>query len=222
MARVVERHVSIVAVGNWNPSIFHPEWVRRNKAIGKDESTEALEKGVVVTPDLCQWSFGSMHVQVFRNRFSVRCTEDPLVRAKDFAGVCFQKLSHTPVTAMGINNTLIVETESEAHWRKFGDKLAPQSNWSDLFGAPKARNGGLVSMLMVSNDRPDKRPGFIQVKVDSVPSLRISFEVNDHFQVVGEDGSSSAGDLQEMLESEWVKCSRRSSKIVEGLRHLDE
>jgi hypothetical protein len=115
---------SIILVGNFNPSIFHPEWFERFKILPSQETQWAegakpkiteipQEKGkiiieqvpsLLVSPDLAQLAFPSQRIRVTSHRYeSIAIQRENFQRTKEVTIKIFSILIHTPIQAMGIN-----------------------------------------------------------------------------------------------------------------------
>jgi len=124
---------SIVFLGNFNPAIYHPEWLEKFKILpiqeiqwAEGEKTEMKEipykngtlvlkkiPPLMVTPDLTELFFPSLRLTVNSERFECSTEERRnFSLVKDVVIKIFSLLSHTPIKAVGIN--------FHAHW-KFKD-----------------------------------------------------------------------------------------------------
>lgn len=169
---------AVVVLGNFNPPILTPAWLRLHGLIS-DEVLEAAEVDAIVPP-LCRWKSTWFSVHVEPHRFQLSTTE-PHERSKlrDLALGIFDALPETPVAVVGVNR--------EAHWsapdfgsyNDFGDLLVPKQHWQDaVLRLPGLRD------LTVEGTRADDFLGYQRVTVQ--PSERpIPFglfaKFNDHF-----------------------------------------
>lgn len=167
--------VTIVVLGNFNPSIFSPAWFRLHNLIGEAEAEQAQVHMIV--PPAAVFATEWLSVQVLQDRMALATAmPQEFQRLRDTAVGILQILAQTPVNALGIN--------WEKHWRapdfesymNFGDVLAPKDVWSDL-SIPGTQD------LTVRSIRNDNWAGWIDVTVQ--PSLRVAplgvyARVNDH------------------------------------------
>jgi hypothetical protein len=167
--------ITIVVLGNFNPSIFSPAWFRLHNLIGAVEADEA--KVQMIVPPAAVFATEWLSVQVLQDRMALATAmPQEFQRLRDTAVGILQILAQTPVNALGIN--------WEHHWRapdfdsymEFGDVLAPKDVWSDL-NIPGTQD------LTVRSIRNDHWSGWIDVTVQ--PSVRVApfgvyARVNDH------------------------------------------
>lgn len=115
---------SVVLLGNFNPSIFHPEWFNRYKILpiqetqwseGEQPKTTIMEHDgrkiilkevppLIVKSDLADLYFPSLRVIVTSEKYE--CTTQKRVnfsQTQDVTAKIFRILQHTPVKALGIN-----------------------------------------------------------------------------------------------------------------------
>jgi hypothetical protein len=118
---------SIVALGNFNPLIFAPDWLRDKEiVVGNDFENLKIS---IVHPDIVSYELPWGNFQADRENFTVSTTRAPLVRVHDLFVRCFQFLPETPIRAVGINREVHFETASEAARDRVGDVLAPKAFW---------------------------------------------------------------------------------------------
>ena len=103
-----EETASIVLLGNFNPAIFHPEWLAAKQLIRSSEAAAAALD--VVHAELAQFRMGWLRLTVTRDRF-VAETSDPSHQAplRDLVVGIFELLEHTPTTRLGLNRTVHVD-----------------------------------------------------------------------------------------------------------------
>jgi hypothetical protein len=152
-----------------------------------------------------------------------QATSDPIIRARDLAVSCFYLLPHTPIRAVGINRSISYRVSDLKSFHRLGDTLAPKASWESLLGDEKdKRVGGLRAMTMERQLRPDNRPGFIRVLIQSIISPNFDFrvEINDHLQLNSEGEDSTAKVAAELIEELWLESISRSEKIAGSIRAL--
>jgi len=120
---------TIVIAGHMNPAIHHPAWYKLINALSQDElaSTVALDEsrqlteeafltkgpglrpstgaGVTIcTPPFAQFTAGKMRITCIDESWTITTPDQNLfVRIRDIASTVFEALSHTPVSAYGLN-----------------------------------------------------------------------------------------------------------------------
>lgn len=204
---------NIVLIGSFNPKIFQPAWFGSQGLIQKQEA-EAAEIEII-HPDIAIFRLDWLRVEVIRERFIVRTTQeafDPIIR--DLVLGTFDLLRFTPIKKIGINREIHFQMESEEKWHSAGHTLVPKELWNKVLESP-----GLFSLTVDGNRNRDGLKGFIHVKVDpsSKVPMGISFSVNDHYEV--EDVAASAGsdEIIKILKQNWEKSYKRSEDIIYSL-----
>jgi len=209
----IGEEASIVLVGNFNPSIFHPEWFIRHEIVPAWNYPSRRGNGdevaaVAILPDLARVEFQDQrNLQVMLNKFTLRCTRaSEYLTIKDIVTNTFSILQETPITQMGMNYQAVIKLASKELWLKFGKQMAPKSPWlaaapyiNDL-DAEKQSVLGLLEMTM-QMPRPDDLSGYIRPTLRAVDlvSLKLSISINNHVAI--EDGR--AGTMIDYLSRHW-------------------
>jgi hypothetical protein len=210
------RGLTLALIGDLNPVIFQPRWFSSEKLLTDEEAGTATIN--VIHPDIASFGLPWINLTVQRDRFDVMCAAQPYFE-RVVALVCqtFDRLQHTPIRMMGINNEAHYRSSSLDSWHALGHRLAPKVLWKDLFPDP-----GLQSLTIRQVPRNDGCNGHVQVSVE--PSVRIVpgvyIAINDHFVIGGSEvlGAAKAIELLREKWSESVVFSERTfSRIVEEL-----
>lgn len=202
---------SIVAVGDFNPVIFTPDWLERNNLIGEGDAIDAREGSQgrpllishQVTTFECEWFV----LQVLENQFSLT-SKGPLSPAlKDLATGIFQLVSQTPVKAVGLNFIEHFKFSDSAEYHKVGDILAPKDIWSTLYTDVSV---GMEQMVIVFQDgirdgTPEsKNQKRITVQPSSQFKYGISLLLNDHHDVDNKDDELLPAErLTRIIDEQW-------------------
>ncbi len=222
-----EDRAAVVVVGGLNPLIFQPEWLRSNQIIGQDEAEQASGEGgiEIISRELTSINLKAKKLIVDTQRFVIWAMEHPLVAANDFATSCFGLLSHTPVSALGINRELVFRCPSVDAWHNIGEALAPRRPWSALVPPDdaKERRGGLRTITYENSFRPDGAPGYVRATV-SVPEnsnlCDVKVSINDHFTIGEPNKMGSGEDVVEILAARWTEAMDRSLTIIDSIKSL--
>lgn len=181
---------AIVAVGNFNPPIFTPDWLERNKLIGEDDAEGARkDPGLVISPQVTRFETELFALQVLERQFALTSKGPLHPMLKDLAIGIFTLLPQTPITALGLNFQAHYKLSDEADYHKIGDILAPKEIWRSLFPGEN-ESVGLMSLTMGVDPykRDDKgkkigdRKSFTVQPSGKVPR-GVFFAVNDHHQI---------------------------------------
>ncbi|AUW59425.1 hypothetical protein C1T17_16355 [Sphingobium sp. SCG-1] len=215
---------STVIVGRLNPLIFSPEWLQSNNVIGPQEGSEAREHGIeVMAPNIAAISIGSIKLIVEEARFSLHVSDEPLVRAKDFAAGCFRLLAHTPVFAVGLNfNATLQGTEIE-RWHRFGDTLAPKSPWGSFVSDEAgARKGGMRTLVMERQVDADRTRDFVRfsIQIAENSEMEAALQVNNHFHLGTPEQPKTGMEAYKLIEEIWDQAFADSRVRLEEIRGI--
>jgi hypothetical protein len=129
--------LDVVAVGSFNPAIFHPEWFLRHKLIAEEDAKEATVK--LMSNDVSEVQLCGLRLVCVSDRFSLGTSNiSQAARLQDLLLNIFALLPHIPVTACGINPWAHYTISDTAYCHKIGHTLVTatksairlfQSNW---------------------------------------------------------------------------------------------
>ncbi len=113
-----DRASSIVLVGNWNPFILNPEWVR--KYIFKERKIEAE---LLVGPTLA-FRFSAIGVTIVATQDKVTIIADvsdkeSLEKIEELGQTLLSELPYTPIHAVGVNHAFVEDSPCEDVLRLF-------------------------------------------------------------------------------------------------------
>jgi hypothetical protein len=178
---------SIVMLGNFNPAIFSPAWLYNENII----SSEGLET--------------SIRYYISLDNFQIESGLEPFMEICSITNSIFaNRLSHTPVSAIGLNFSFDLKMDLERRMR-LGRALAPTAPWlrfgKRIEDAHSDSLGGLADLVMQETFGQSALPkrsrtGFRRVQVrpviDFSSNLFVSVHVNDHFDMPNEKASAAA------------------------------
>ncbi len=162
----IESH-SIVVVGDLNPSILQPYWFFHNNLIRESEAEKAKIK--ILHRDISIVEFDWFIFNVTREKFTITTTKEafyPLLR--DLAIGTFSILSHTPITALGINMQYHINYGKESLKLPDGRSVilegmvAPIEIWDNLM-----QNPTVESFVISENRNEESFPGKRRLKIES-------------------------------------------------------
>lgn len=211
--------LTIVAVGNFNPAIFHPLWFSKIQMFSETEINQALEefKGVV-HKDIAEFQIDWCHFVVQTNRIIVSTRMDAYFeRLRDLLYATFKELIHTPVTAVGINPEADFKASSHERWKDFGHRLAPKEDWGEI-----TTNPGLRELIIEDRPRADKFTGYTQIKIQPSEKIEngIYIHMNDHHSFQDFELEDGAKHLLEVLEEGFDNTMKRWGKIHNHITSL--
>jgi len=212
--------ISIVLVGAFNPSIYHPMWFALQGLIRETEAEAA--KIEIIHPDVASFSIEWLTVQVLRDRFTASIKAEVYHKhLNDFAQGVFLKLAHTPIWQMGFNFTSRIHFKSEEDWHAFGHFIAPKSPWAGVLSSPGMR-GFQMQSLRPSGGNPEK-PGCIvlSVEADLLNCGDALVRINDHYEVpVSSEGERSKGGASwavELLKDDFFESLKYARVTTQNL-----
>ncbi len=207
---------SIIAVGNFNPSIFHPEWMIRKGIVPEWEYGKPNN-----LPDLSQFTLPTnKQVEVYLNRFLIRSqTPSEHLEIRDIASGIFTCLCETPIDQLGMNYSRVYQM-SESFWRQFGQSFAPRAPWSsiaDYLDQPDledAENFGMID-LMYQLPRPDELGGYLRPRIRAVNVVQrtVELSVNSHVNIQ----EKSAAEAVKTLAEHWENTLSISGEIIDNI-----
>jgi hypothetical protein len=227
--KVQVSQVTIVAVGNFNPLILRPDWLRDKELIvGSDSEQLQIE---VLHAELAILQFPWGRLVCDHNQFVISTDQEPIISACDFFVKCFQMLPETPIRAVGINREIHFSAGSSQALHRVGDTVAPKEFWAPFIMEGEKRIGGLRSLIMeqaiIENDmkyRRDGRPGHIQFKVE--PSLRMDVpfgvyaHINDHFDLTSRGQPSDGRSASELVTDVWAASMEQAENWFDHLMSI--
>lgn len=217
---------SIVAVGDFNPAIFSPDWMERNALIGKDDADSVREgrhgKSLLVSHQVAVFETKWFALQVLENQFSLTSKDALSPAFKDLAVSIFQLVPHTPVTAVGLNFLGHYKLAGEDEYHRVGDVLAPKDIWKALYPDEMPGLADLtVRIQRGSRGEPLKTKDEKRIAVQ--PSNKIRYgaflSYNDHHDVSasGEDNLKPGERVATLIDSEWESSWQDAVRVFDGV-----
>ncbi len=120
------------------------------------------------------------------------------------------RLSHTPISAAGINQGLHLTTGSQENWHRIGNSLAPKDTiWRALYEEP-----GMTSISIMS-PRPGRFAGFTNVSVHPSVLLQNGIYVTSNFDYKPSPESETASLVREFIRNEWRSAIKEATRVAE-------
>ena len=207
--------LDVVLVGSFNPAIFHPEWFFRQGIVSEQDAKEAKVQdvsGEITIVQMC-----GILIQCVSDRFSLLTTNiSHAERMQDLIRQTFSLLTHTPITACGINPHVHYSVGNVDYWHKIGHELAPKEPvWNELLEHP-----GMQSLTIKAPRSRGDYPGEINATVE--PSGKhppgIFVKVNYHYGLPTEVVHVGAAELAlKFIEAEWKPACGMARKVAEQI-----
>jgi hypothetical protein len=204
------RGLTLIFVGDFNPTIFQPTWFSAQGMLTSEEAKEAVIQ--IIHPDVAVFELPWMSLTVERERFQAVCAAQPYFeRVVGIACQTFGLLSHTPLRMLGINSEAHFRASSLEKWHDLGHKLAPKEFWKELYASP-----GMQS-LTIRQDRPgeEERGGYSQVTVEPSVKVRpgVYVRLNEHYQAKPAEGPLGAKEMTDALKNNWTIVNEFADKV---------
>lgn len=221
--------VSIVLIGQFNPTIFSPAWIEKVGLVSKELADTAEVS--VIHPDISAFVVGPYNFDVRRGRFSVEVKTEPIIEVLDCVLVIFAEyLPHITVTQFGINYTTHFAVGSADRRIALGRRMAPLEPWGDfgqdIDGLSGPLTSGMVELTMVRTyDPPGTGERRVRVEPSAKPDLEnagVFITVNDHRMLAGTAEDLGSEKALELLKGVFDESLDTARKIVEDVRLFAE
>jgi len=206
------RTLSIVFLGNFNPTIVQPFWLSSKGLIREHEAESA--KVNLIHDELTRYDLGWVVIEISRSRFELKTSQEPYFSpVKDLAVSIFTILSETPISSFGINHIFHYAFPREDIYYEFGNRLTPLNNWKPFMKDPR-----LFKLEMFEESRTDGKDGSYRISIqpsDQKLSTKFaaSVNINDHYSF---KGTPNKAILHELVRS-WDDSFSRSDDITEQI-----
>jgi len=220
--------VSIVLVGNLNPSIFTPDWFARHGLLTEDEVGAADVE--IIHTQISKFHATWLNIMVDTDRFTASTSEPP-IQLRDLVVRTFEeKLSHTPLRMLGINREVHFSVGNSDNRTRIGYKLAPPEAWGDwapyVVAASGGDRGGLRSLVMEQQVLDDRSKGYIQSTVQPSAKIRdhkgIYVRVNDHYEAENKENVVGSHEMIEYIRDRFESSIKHSDWIIDQIMALKE
>lgn len=205
---------SIVLIGTFNPSMFHPGWFASRGLVRPEDLKDCQIE--ILHADLAIFWFEWIHFVIERRRFQAKIRENAYYeQLRDLVAGTLSILEDVSISAIGLNHEMHFQSSSEEAYHAFGDMVAPKEVWKDL------RDGQYGLSKMVMEYKREKPPGFIRTIIApsgefKAPVQGLYFETNNHYENVEKDTKSILG----ILQDRWEEDIRNSLEFTQNLLNL--
>jgi hypothetical protein len=220
--------ISVVAVGAFNPAIFHPLWFADKDLLPRDTAEDALEHEFVATRELAAFTADWLSVQVTLEQAAFSTAEAGReFDLRDLARGVFDLLPETPVNAIGINSDVHFRVDSEDAWHAIGDRFLPKDFWEPLFEGDdwkRRGNGEAVGMrsMTVEVHREDIAA---YVRTEIAPSARLTPHgvytgINSHFQLSVAEERGTGYKAARIIDEQWDPTRKLEQQLIERILEI--
>jgi hypothetical protein len=216
---------SIVAVGAFNPAIFSPDWLEKYGLIGGDDAETARKMpSLIISQQVSVVETDWFVLQVLDNQFSLQSKNVLSPALKDLASGIFMLVSHTPISALGLNFMGHFRFLNNTDYHKIGDVLAPKDIWKSLYPSENDSAGLADLTIRIQHAERDKQPETgNEIRITVQPSTKIRLGIflslNDHREVrANEADNQTAADVAARIVAEdWQTSWDDSTRAFDGL-----
>lgn len=217
---------SIIAVGDFNPAIFSPDWLEGNHLIGESDASTVRDGSqggsLIVSHQVTAFETKWFALQVLENQFSLTSKDALSPAFRDLAVGIFQLVPHTPVTAVGLNFLAHFKLNSEDEYHRVGDVLAPKGIWKELYPDESAGLANLTIRIQncvrgeVLKTKNEKR---VSIQPSSKLKWGVFLSYNDHHDVseFHEDNLRPAERVAAIIEEQWEESWKDSLRTFGGV-----
>lgn len=208
-------NLSVVILGDFNPVIIQPFWLSNKKLIREQEAQTA--KVEIIHSDIVRYSLDWINIEITKDKLSFSSKQEPFFEPlKDLIISTFSILNETPMKAIGINHLKHFAIPDKKRHYKFGDALAPLSNFKDSLNDPR-----LLNLEIIEQNRRDGLKGVVRTRIyPSDLNLKVPYgvaiDVNDHYDIT-DVRTTSADEMIKILNEYWISSRKRSEEIIENL-----
>lgn len=203
--------VSIVLLGSFTPTIFHPAWFAHHGLIRTEEAENAEQ--VVAFPDLATFAAAWLTIRVTSERFEASTADAAHFEAlRDVVLGTFRLLEQMRFDRMGLNRSMHCRTPSEGHYVEIGHRLVPNDPWKRILENPRTRSVAVEGTQLRGEER-------VKVTVKVEPSTRVSdfgvyIATNEHYEMTGTDAGRR---LMMALQRNWEEAQIAARQVAERL-----
>lgn len=219
-------YIVLNARESFAPAILTPAWFELHGLLPAG-TAEAATLGVShrqVTVFETDW----LNLEVNTNQFIASTNQEPFIRVRDLVLRVFkERLSQTPISALGINRDVHFKVGSAEEREHIGRQLAPLAPWGELGQELRLddHGAGMTSLTMSQHPRHNKASDG-QFNITIEPSRQISVEsagvyvrVNHHYAI--EDAEvDTTSHFMGLLADNFETTHRRSDKIIDHIMAL--
>lgn len=175
--------VSVVIAGSWNSRIFSPDWITKNLTNSEEISVELPLGNPTLPPRL---GFDNIKLIVTHNKLIVKPDdglEDTMQRAYQIAKKSVSILTHTPISAVGVNFNFKEDNLTESLAKAFTLNDADEiSNVSDAIDYTTIKRGLIIGDMYLNLSLHLKNMETSTIAININQPVQTSQEALDFFE----------------------------------------
>lgn len=207
---------TIVAVGEFLPSVMTPEWFAEHELIGADDLKEVKEGEFLVSRTVTSFHTAWLAFQATLEQVVFGAVGPVTPQLCDSTVGVLSLLTDMKISAIGMNFMAHYKLDSIEEYQKFGDVLAPKEIWNQIF--PNRRTG-LLNMQVVA-EAPAGADPTTRVNVTVQPSNRIKngifISINDHRPILKKQTDNETVQIAaELIHDHWQASWDQAMQLFE-------
>jgi len=210
--KAAARELSLVVVGDLNPAILHPTWFA---AQGLIKDAEAQDSAIeVVHKEVALWELDWLKVHATTSRLQFFSEKEAFfLPLRDLMIGTLTLLSHTPISALGVNWGSYYQFPDNKSFQKFGHDIVPKERWM------KALKNPVTARVTVNSDRDDNFEGQIHTSVSGHNKfpLCVYIAINDHFKLNSSSPMTTTEQVTVRITAAWDKSEQRPQQVADEL-----
>lgn len=215
--QIQQKIFSIVLLGEFNPAIFHPQWLAFNELVSLETANAA--KNISCQSEYSTFEVDGMHYQVEKQRFGLTTKdESQMPILLDMVRGILSLLEHTPLVALGLNHDFRYTMPDLDSWHRLGHTLAPKDHWKNVLEQP-----GMAG-IMIRGKRSAAPGATLDVRVNPTMDGQngVFIGINQHYRFDDIDQTAIAQRNERalnILEKDWRPfCSYAVNAAAEILK----
>ena len=220
-------YVILIAEEGFTPAILTPAWFELHGLlpVGTAETATLGVSHRQVTVFETDW----LNLEVNTNQFIASTNQEPFIRVRDLVLRVFrERLSQTPISAMGINRDVHFKVRTAAERESIGRQLAPLAPWGELGQELHLNDHGAgMSSLTMSQHARHNTTSDGQFNITVEPSRQIAVDssgvyvrINRHYAINEGAGADATMRFMEILADSFEATHRRSDQIIDHVMSL--
>lgn len=175
---VKQEIISVVLLGDFNPAIFHPQWLVHNELISSGIAEAAKE--VSCQSEFSTFEVDNMKLFVEKERFGLTTKDVSMLPVfRDTVKGIFTLLEHTPLKALGLNYDFRYSMPDDESWHRLGHTLAPKECcWDSLLEKPG------MAALAIRGSRGEVPESRVDIRVNPIWDEKngVFIGINQHYR----------------------------------------
>ena len=210
----ISEFFSIVILGNFNPLLFHPYWLKAKNLIAEEDINLSE---LLVHPTMSHLNIGKwMYIDVNNKKCEFR-TDDPSMKAIliDLVIGCMAALPDIKISALGVNYGGIYDLMNEQDYYKFGKQLHGLDLWRGSFEDPRLR-----TIIIEDNKSNLLSKKSIIIRSADNTSHKYAVELNMNFHKDIPQDKQTTTYASEEISKNWQVCIKDYLNVFQNIEKI--